>query len=123
VEAMNTLGDIPFVFIDSQRVGHVNAPDDEYVSVLANLANRFRSQITLASTNSARLQRAPKGAGQSARGRSHHVVERGGVGLMNCRVNAIVLGHLRVHPKEHWLFVEGQIGTPQGTLDPLYSHS
>jgi len=101
----------------------VNAADDEYVSVLANLANRFRSQIALASRNSARLQRAPKGAGQSTRSRSYHVIERGGVGLMNRWGDAIMLSHLRVHPKEHRLLVEGQIGTAQGTLDPLYAHS
>lgn len=91
---MNTLGNIPFVTIDSQVVGHMNAPDDEYVSVLANLANCFRSQIALTSRNSARLQRAPKGAGQSARGRCYHVIERGSVRLVNRRFNAIVLRHL-----------------------------
>ena len=66
-----------------------------------------------------RLQRAGKRAGQSPGGRSDDVVERRGVRRIPLRIDAVVLGHLRVDPERDRALLGGQVGEPLGAAQPL----
>ena len=49
-----------------QRVGHVDAFDDEDLPIQLDLSHRLRGEVSMTCVDAARLQRASKGAGQSA---------------------------------------------------------
>ena len=66
-----------------------------------------------------RLQRAGERAGQSPRGRSDDVVERCGVRRILVRIDAVVLGYLRVDPERDGVLLGGRVGQPLGTAQPL----
>jgi len=66
-----------------------------------------------------RLQRAGKRTGQSPTGRSDDVVERRGVRRIPLRIDAVVLGHLRVDPESDGALLGGQVGEPLGAAEPL----
>jgi hypothetical protein len=68
-----------------------------------------------------RLQRAGKGARQSAGGRGHHVVERGGLGRELLGVHAVVLGHLGMHSEAHRLGGGGNVGQALRATKPIDS--
>ena len=119
VEAMNALGDLLFVLVDLEIVRHMDTPDDEYIAFLLNLAYSFGGETAIACRNVARLQRAPKRAGQSTCGRSHHIIKRGGVPLLGSWIYPIMLCYLRVKPEKYRLFVHWEIGAAQSTLHTL----
>ena len=101
----------------------MNSSDDEHTALILNLAYGFGSETAIACRNVARLQRAPKRAGQSTCGGSHHIIKRGGVWLLGSCIYPIVLCQLRVKPEEYRLLVYWKVGTAQGTLytlDPDY---
>ena len=77
--------------VQAQSVGHVDAANDQDVTVLLDLARGFRREEPLAGWDQARFQRTAKGPGQSTRGRGDEVVERRVVRFVHVLVNAIVL--------------------------------
>lgn len=91
VEAMDALSNLPFLLVDLEIVRHMNSSDDEHTALLLNLAYGFGSETAIACRNVARLQRAPKRAGQSTCGGSHHIIKRGGVWLLGSCIYPIVL--------------------------------
>ena len=79
-------------FLSPEYQSHVNAPDHEHILFQLDLANRFSHEVP-GCIDLTRLQRASKGAGQSTRGSSDNVIERGGARLGNCRRNLVMLRH------------------------------
>lgn len=71
-------------------VTHVNATNDQYLAVKLDLPRRLRCETPFTGRDPARLQRAPKGAGESASGRGDDVVQRRGVGFVNVGIHSVV---------------------------------
>jgi len=105
------------VLVEAEAVGDVDPAEDQHTVVRLDLAARLGDQSALARVHSARLQRAPEGAGQSAGGGCREVVERRrALGIAAAR-DAVVIGDLVVDA-ELDLGVR-QLGTPERALDPL----
>jgi hypothetical protein len=66
-----------------------------------------------------RLQRAGKGARQSADGRGHHVVEGGRLRRSLLGINAVVLGHFGMNPEAYRPVGGGNVGQPPWSAEPL----
>jgi hypothetical protein len=66
-----------------------------------------------------RLQRAGKGAGQSATGRRDDVVKRRSVRRILRRVDAVVLGDLGVNPECDWALLRWKVRQPLRPAEPL----
>lgn len=69
--------------------------------------------------DAARLQRASKGAGQSAGRRGNDIVERRGVRWILAQIGAVVLGYLVVDAKRDWVIPPGHPGIANRTPDPF----
>jgi hypothetical protein len=104
-------------------INHVNATNDEDFAVLLDLSSPFGRKPAFTGRNSARLQRATKGARQSTGRRRHHVIQGGGVRFVHVQVHAIMLGNLRVDAKENGPFLLGQISPAQRTFDSFDSYA
>ena len=68
--------------------------DDQHLAVLLNFTCCFRNQLPFTCCDTARFQRASKGAGQSARRRGDHIIKCGRMRLVNLRVNPIMFRYL-----------------------------
>jgi hypothetical protein len=97
VEAMRAFRRLTLIRWQQQAIGDVDAADDEHVALFLDLADRFRRQEPFSGWDLARLQRTAKGAGQSAGRRGDQIVERRVARLVHPLVDAVVLGHGRVH--------------------------
>lgn len=73
------LGGIELLQIHFELIGYVDAADDQHLLFDLDLTDRFRGQIAFACRDTARLQRASEGAGQSTGCGGDYIVERGGV--------------------------------------------
>jgi hypothetical protein len=91
MKAEDLLGHLAFCGVKPQVVANVDASDDQHLPVQLDLTIRFRSQESLPGRDPARLQRAPEGSGESPGGGSHDVVQRGRVGLVDCRIHSVML--------------------------------
>jgi hypothetical protein len=88
-------------------------PFDHQDSILdLDVAFRVRLQLPLPGVDPTRLQRATKGAGESAGGGSDDVVERGGPGLHPLGEAAIVLADGSVGAEHDRLRLGGEIREP-----------
>ena len=92
-----------------QMIGHVNTPQDEHivVRIRLHLAADVSGELAVAGIDSARLQRAPEGTGQSATGGGRHVVDSRGVGIGHVGAHFVVLGDLAVDAERHGLALSG----------------
>jgi hypothetical protein len=97
----------------------MNPADNQHISVFFNFPSCLRSQITLTGRYFARFQRAAKGAGQSAGRSGNDIIQRGGMGLVDLRVNAVMLGNLGMNAKPHRFIFLGQIRATQRAFDPF----
>ena len=104
-----------------ERVVHADSLDDEDPVFYLDVTFGRRHQLAAARLDSARLQRATQGAGESTGGGRYHVVESGGVRLKPGRC-LIVRRHLVVHPEEDWLGLGRQERFSKRALHPLDSH-
>jgi hypothetical protein len=84
-----------------QVIAYMNALEYQNLAVQLNFAICLRGELAFASRDSARFQRAAKGAGKSARGCGDDVIERRGVRRVNCHVSPVMLRHLRMNAKEN----------------------
>jgi hypothetical protein len=91
-------------------IGDVDAADDQDIVLELDLARDLGGEAAVAGVDLARLQRASEGAGQSAAGGGHHVVESGRVGLDDLGVDLVVGGHRAVHAEDHGSGLRRQIG-------------
>jgi hypothetical protein len=110
VKSVDSLCGITLVIRDLEMVGDKNSLDDEYIALLFNFACHFRSQVPLASRNTARFQRAPEGSGQSTTGSRNNVVQRSRPWFGNIWGNLIVLGDLGMHSKVNRILGRRQVG-------------
>jgi hypothetical protein len=74
------------------------------------------------SRDSARYQRATKGAGQSSCGGGDQHVEGGFVGFVNLVVNPIMFGDLGMHTEVNWLFFCRHVRSSEGSFNPLNAY-
>jgi hypothetical protein len=74
VEPEDPFGDLALSRRDPQPVLHVDTPDDQHLAVQLDFAGCLGCKASLSRRDPARLQRAPKGPGESAGGRGHNVV-------------------------------------------------
>jgi hypothetical protein len=88
---------------DGKSIPYVDAFDQQHPVLGLDLPYRLDFVPLRIDFDLTRLQRAGKGAGQSAPGCRHHVVERGRVRWVILGAHAIVLGNLRVNPESHRL--------------------
>jgi hypothetical protein len=119
---MDTLRDLTVCGIEPQVVGDVDTANDEHLPVQFDLTGRVRGQPSLAGRDPARLQRAPKGAGESPGGRGHDVIQRGGVRRVDLGIHAVVFGNLRMDAEECRRILGRKIGAAQRTLHALDSN-
>ena len=122
VEPMDTLRELAVCGIEFQVVGDVDTANDEHLPVQFDLTGRVRGQPPLAGRDPARLQRAPKGAGESPGGRGHDVIQRGGVRRVDLGIHAVVFRDLRMDAEECRLILGRKIGAAQRTLHALNSN-
>lgn len=80
MDIMRPMSCFALLQIHLELIDHVDAADDQNLFLELDLTDRFRGQITFACRDTARLQRASEGAGQSTSCGGDHVVERGGMG-------------------------------------------
>ena len=92
------------LFSSNQLHGHVDAADDENSFPYLHLARDILDKITIARINVTRFQRASEGAEHSANGCGDHVVDSGGMGLLQFgRIDLVMLGNRTVHAEHHRL--------------------
>ena len=75
----------------------MNALDDENPVFVFHFADDFGGELAAGRIDLARLQRASKGAEESAAGGGDEVVDGGGVRLRDRRLHAVVLGDRAMH--------------------------
>jgi hypothetical protein len=110
VEAVDALHD-GRIGLAQDRVVHVDPAKHEDAVLDLDLATRVRGELPAARLDLARLQRAPEGAGQSARGGRDEVVEGRRVGRERVFGDAVVLRDLVVYTERH-----GSVATREPSL-------
>lgn len=105
-----------------QIVPHVNALDHQHPLLLADLPAHVGHEVVRRDDDSARCQRAGKGARQSATGGGHHVIQRRGVGLLVAHLHAVMLGDRAVDPEQRRLRLRRKGRAAQPTTEPAYDH-
>jgi len=101
VEAVDALRRLAFVLCHTQMVGDVDPPHHQHVTLGFYLADCLGGQIALTGRNSARFQRAPKGAGQSAGCGANQIIKRRCMGFVNVRTYPVMLGDFGVHSEQN----------------------
>lgn len=76
---MDSLDRLAHLFQSPELVMHGDSADDQHAALQFNFTHSLRGQLAIRCINLARLQRAPKGTGESARGGCDDVIERGRV--------------------------------------------
>jgi hypothetical protein len=123
VERVHPLGFFSAFIGDREPVAHVDAFDEQHAVLGLDLANGLDLIALGIDLDLTRLQRAREGAGQSAAGSSHYVVECRGVRRVLLRTDTVVLGHLGVHAEHDWRLLGGQKRKALRTTKPLNSHA
>lgn len=94
MEAVHALDLLPPTLGNTEPIANGDAANHENLVIEHNLADRFDLVALRINIDLTRLQRAGERARQSAASRGHHVVERGRVGPVLIRADAVVLRHL-----------------------------
>ena len=84
------------LFYSREAIGHRDLADDEHLAVEMDFTDRLRDEWPVRCIDTARLQRAPKGPGQSPSRRRDQIVDRcrgRGKGVF---IDPVVLGDLGV---------------------------
>ena len=93
---MHALGLFPLLRPNRKAVADRDPLDHEHLVALEDLADGFYLVLLRVDLDLTRLQRAGKGAGQSAAGGGHDIVERRGVRREVLGLDPVVLGDLGV---------------------------
>ena len=115
VEIVHAFCGFPVRLRGAQVIGDMNALHHQHVVFLFDLADDISTEIAIACLYLTRLQRAAKGAGESATGRGDEIVEGRGMGLVLGHVHAIAFGDLRMNAKEDRFGFWGDEGATQRT--------
>jgi hypothetical protein len=105
--------------VNSQIIRDVNPFDNQHVVLFLNFTLYIRGKQAIASRNFARFQRATKGTGQSAARRGHQIIQRGGVGIVDVRIHAVMLSNFGMDPQQNRFLYLRQVGSPQRPFDTL----
>jgi hypothetical protein len=100
----------------------MNPADHEHTVFFLDFTHSLGGQPVDGSGYLTRLQRAPKGAGESTGGCGDDVVESRGVGREGFRRHFVVLGDRAVHAEYHRRRLRGQVGAAHGALFALDAH-
>ena len=119
VEGVHPLGLRSPLGRDREPVTHVDALDDQYAVLGLDLADGLYVVALRIDFDLTRLQRAGEGAGQSAAGGGHHVVERGRVRRILIGLDAVVLGDLGMHAEDDRRLLGGEVGESLRPTEPL----
>jgi hypothetical protein len=119
---VRTLRLLPLVLGHLDPVVHSDPLDHEHAVLVLDLALGLDVVGGSLNLDLTRLQRAGKGARQSAGGCRHHVVESGGLRRELVRVGAVVLGDFRVHSEADRLVGGGNMSQALRPAEPLDSH-
>ena len=119
MEAVDSLGDCPLLWLDVERIGYPDPYDDQDAFFLFDLADDIGEQASFTCGDVARLQRAAKCSRQSTAGGSHHIVQSRCVGFVDGRVHPIVGRHLGMNAESRRFVLGRQVGSAEGTCDAL----
>lgn len=100
-----------------EREEDVDAAENEHAFFHLYFAVRDRCQVAAARRNPARLQRASKGAEQSAARSRDDVIQRRRMRIGNLALDAVVPRDRAVRAEVHRLRLGGQLGTAKRSLD------
>jgi hypothetical protein len=122
MHTVRTEGCLALLSQQPQMIRHVDAPHHKHAALDFDFADRLRREPALACWYLTRLQRAPEGAGQSARRGGDEVVEGCGVGRVHLGIDTVVLGHLGMDTEEDRLWFHGEKGAAQRAFHALDAH-
>lgn len=123
MEAVHPTGQIVMLVVHAQMVGDVDTLDDENLFVDLHFSDYLGDQIVFVQLDTARLQRASQGSGESPAGSCDNVVERRGSGSKVLGTDTVVLGDLGVDPEERGLVLGRKEGSSDRPTDPLDAYS
>jgi hypothetical protein len=119
VEGVHSL-DLRAAFLGNRKsIADLDPLDYEHTVLGLDLPDGFDLVTLGIDFDLARFQRASEGAGQSAAGGCHHIVERGGMRWVLLRSDAVMVGDLRVHAEDDGLVLGWQVGEPLRAAEPL----
>jgi hypothetical protein len=123
VEAVDALDLVSTFSGDAESVANRDPLDHEYAVLGLDLPERLDVVLIGINIDLTRLQRAGKGAGQSASGRSDDVVQRRRVGRVLIGAYAVMLGDLGMHAERHGLRLGWEVSEPLRPAEPLDLHA
>ena len=113
MEGVGALGGFPLVFgTAGQLISNTNAFDHQHLVVDLDVAFSIADEPAFCGVDTARLQRATQGAGQSTGCCRHDVIERGGVVGVEPGRGSVVLTHLVVGSEHDGCGLGRQVGPP-----------
>ncbi len=122
VQLVRAFSDRALSGIHFELISDINPADHHHFVFGFDLTDRGGREETLASRNSARLQRASQGASQSTCCSRNHIIQGRRMGLNRVHIDAISIGDFRVNAEIHRIWLYGQIGSPQRSLHAFDPH-
>jgi hypothetical protein len=119
VEAVDALDVVSTLSGDPEPVADRDSLDHQYAVLCLDLADRLDVVLIGINFDLTRLQRAGKGAGQSASGGSDNVVQRRRVRRVLTGPYAVMLGDFGMHAERHWLRLGWEVRKPLRPAEPL----
>ena len=107
MKAVNPGGELLGFRADSQTILDVDSPDDQNLVLDLDLTRDLCREIAFVQLDTARLQRASQGTGQSPAGRGDDVVEGRSAWREALGIDAVVFGDLGMDSKQSRFFLCG----------------
>ena len=111
VHGVHPLDGLLLAWIRLNPVADVDPPDNEHSVFGLNFTSDFSCELTVAGVNLTRFQRASQCTGESTTRGRNHIIQGGRPWVEVIRSQAVVPGHVAVHPESDGLVFRGQIGT------------
>jgi hypothetical protein len=102
-----------------QLIPDMDAPDHQNAFLFLDLTGNVANEVFRLDRDPARCQRASKGAGESAAGRRHHIVQGRRMRVLLAHIDAVVLGDGSVNAERHWLRLRRDHCTAQRSANTL----
>jgi hypothetical protein len=123
VHPMHALDGVAGIRTCAHSIVHADATQHQDVILDLDIALRVSGERLAGCLNSARLQRAPEGAKQSACCGGYDVIERRRVRVDHVAADSVVHGDRAVRAEAHRLGFRGQIRDSQWTRHPFDVHA